>query len=505
MAWKKQTIEKLTSERMRDHQLIIVSSAEPYTHAYHKDKITVTRGSGGIITAMEPIIKANGGLWIAYGRGPADKEMVNEEDKLKLPPGRNQYTLKRLWISKKNLVGWYYGLCNEALWPLCHSVFERPTFRQTDWDMYVAVNQQYADAVLKEVNGKLKAVVWIHDYHLSLVPQMLKAKRPDLIVGYFWHIPWPVADIFRIFPWDKQMLEGMLSSNLIGFNRHSYCRNFLTSVSKTLEAKVDFDNLTVTYNNHVTYVRHYPISLDYLSISGASKKTKKYGKSHIKKIVTGRYEYLSLGVERLDYTKGIIEHLKAIDRFLERYPEYIEKFVHINILEPSRTLLQRYELLGREVETLVENINFKYATANWQPIHIIKETQTPNELYSLYKSANLMQVTSLADSMNLVAKEYIAAGPDDGVLILSEQTGSADELTDAIIVNPYDIERLADAIKLALEMPKEERKQRMKRMRGLLEENNVYLWAGKFLTDILDLKSSVDSAITATTQSLQAK
>ncbi|MDQ3076480.1 MAG: trehalose-6-phosphate synthase [bacterium] len=487
MSPAKKIIEKLLGDRLGDYNLIIASSAEPYTHGYYKDKLVVVRGAGGLITALEPILKLNGGTWIAHGRGAADKEMVDENDRVMMPPGKKLYALKRVWVSKKNLKGWYYGLSNEALWPLCHNVFERPVFRQEDWDSYYDVNKQFADSILKEAEGKEKVIVWLQDYLLALVPQMLREKRPDLIIGHFWHIPWPVADMFKIFPWDKETLEGMLGNQLIGFQRHSYCRNFLTSVSKTLQAKVDFDNLTITYKDRVTYVRHFPISIDYQAVAQSSRKNKKFGKSYIKEIVTGKYEYLSLGVERLDYTKGVLERIKAIDRFLEKYPEYIEKFVHINVLVPSRTLIQRYEDLNRELETLIENVNFKYATATWQPIHILKESLPASQIYSFCKSANIALVTSLADGMNLVAKEYVTAGPDDGMLILSEQTGSADELQDAIIVNPYDIEALAESIKRALEMPKEERKQRMEKMRTIIANNNVYQWAGTFLNDIIDL------------------
>jgi alpha,alpha-trehalose-phosphate synthase [UDP-forming] len=492
MPASKRTIGKMLDERLKDHLFVVVSQAEPYQHDYVKDTVKVKRTTGGLISAMEPLLKANKGLWIAHGRGTADKEAVDENDKVKMPPGKNQYTLKRIWISKKNLRGWYYGFSNEAMWPLCHSVFERPTFRESDWNTYWDVNQQFADAVLKEVEGK-KAIVWIQDYQLSLVPQMLKEKRPDLIVGHFWHIPWPVSDIFKICPWDRTLLEGMLGNELIGFQRHSYCRNFLTCVSKTLEAKVDFDALTVTYNNHVTYVRHFPISIDTQGVIQASQKTKKFGKAFIKKNITARgYEHLSIGVERMDYTKGLPERIKAIDRFLEKYPEYQEKFVHVNILVPSRTLIKRYEELDREIDNLIENVNFKYATATWQPIHVIKEAVPPSEVYSFYKSADIALVTSLADGMNLVAKEYIAAGPDDGVLILSEQAGAADELQDALIVNPYDIEQLADKIKQALEMPKDERKQRIEKMRGFIAQHNVYEWAGRFIHNIFDINSHLE-------------
>jgi alpha,alpha-trehalose-phosphate synthase [UDP-forming] len=491
MAATRRTIGKILDDRLSDHMFIVVSQAEPYIHNYVKDVVKTTRGTGGLVAAMEPLLKANKGLWIAHGRGAADREVVDEHDKIKMPPGKKAYILKRIWVNKKNYRGWYYGFSNEALWPLCHNVFERPTFRQSDWEAYVEVNQQFADAILAETEGK-KAVVWIQDYHLALVPQMLKDKRPDLMVGYFWHIPWPLADTFRICPWSKEVLEGMLGNELIGFQRHTYCRNFLTSVSKELEAKVDFDAMTVTYNNKTSYIRHFPISIDYQAVRQSSEKNKKFGKSYIKQTVTGRYEYLSVGVDRIEYTKGLPERIKAIDRFLEKYPEYQEKFVHINILVPSRTLIKRYEDLDRELETLIENVNFKYATANWQPIHTIKESLPPSEVYKYYKSANVAMVTSLADGMNLVAKEYVAAGPDDGVLILSEQTGAADELHDALIVNPYDIERLADSIKLALEMPRDERKRRMEALRTVVAENNVYTWASRFIHNIFDINSHLE-------------
>ncbi len=484
----KKIIEKFLNNRLDEYEFIVVSAAEPYTHNYVKDKVHAVRGAGGLITAMEPILKINKGLWIAHGRGTADREVVDEKDKIKMPPGKNSYTLKRIWVSKKNLRGWYYGFSNQALWPLCHNVFERPVFNQADWDSYQDVNTQFAESILQEVEGK-KAVVWIQDYLLSGVAKVLRDKRPDLVIGHFWHIPWPVADTFKICPWDKEILEGMLGNELIGFQRHAYCRNFLTSVSKTLEAKVDFDAMTVTYNGRVTYVRHFPISIDYQAVSQISAKSKKFGKSYIKENVTGRYEFLSLSLERLDYIKGIPERIKAIDRFLEKYPEYVEKFVHINVLVPSRTLIKRYEELSKEIHTLVENVNFKYATATWQPIHIIDHVLAPAQVYSFLKSANVGLVTSLADGMNLIAKEYVAAGPDDGALILSDQAGSADELQDALIVNPYDVEQLADSIKRALEMPKDERKLRMQKMRDIISKNNVYNWAGRFLTDLLDINS----------------
>ncbi|MCC2631156.1 MAG: trehalose-6-phosphate synthase, partial [Candidatus Paceibacter sp.] len=326
MAWKKQTLEKLLKERLKDYQFILVTQAEPYVHTYIKDTIKIQRGAGGVITAMEPILKLTKGLWIAYGRGNADKEAVDTNDKVKMPPGKKAYTLKRVWVSKKNLLGWYYGFSNQALWPLCHNVFERPIFTKSDWDSYVEVNKQFADSVTQEIGDK-KSLIWIHDYQLALTPRYIREKNPDAIIGLFWHTPWPVADTFKVCPWDKEIIEGMLGNQLIGFQRLSYCKNFLASVAKTLEAKVDMDAMTVTYNNRITYVRAFPISVDYQTIAQGSAKNKKFGKTYLKKNITGKYEYLSIGVERLDYIKGVKERIMAIDRFFEKYPEYIEKYV----------------------------------------------------------------------------------------------------------------------------------------------------------------------------------
>jgi trehalose-6-phosphate synthase len=486
MAWRKQTLEKLIKERLKDYQFILVTQAEPYTHSYIKNQIKIQREPGGVITALEPIVKLTKGLWIARARGNADKAVVDADDKMKLPPGRASFTLKRVWVGKKNLVGWYYGFANQALWPLCHNVFERPIFLKSDWDAYVEVNKQFADSVIQEI-GDTKTMVWFHDYQLALAPQYVREKKPEAIIGQFWHIPWPVADTFKVCPWDKELIEGMLGNQVIGFQRLAYCKNFLASVAKTLEAKVDMDAMTVTHNNRITYVRAFPISIDYQAIHHVARN-KKSGKAYIQKNITGKYEFLSLGVERLDYTKGIIERVIAIDRFLEKYPEYQEKFVHVNIIVPSRTLIKRYEELDRDIEALIENVNFKYATATWQPIHVIKEALPPPHIYTFYKNAHIAFVSSLADGMNLVAKEYVAAAPDDGVLILSDQTGAADELTDAVQVNPYDIEQMADAIKIALEMPKDERKTRMQKLREIVAKQNVYRWAGKYMTDLVDLK-----------------
>lgn len=486
MPWTKKSLEKIKKEKFGDYLLVVVSNAEPYMHEYSRDKIVATRCAGGIVTAFEPILKVKSGLWIGHGKGSADRDTVDEKGKVRMPPNSPQYDLKRIFISKKDLRGWYYGFSNEALWPLCHNVFERPVFYETDWKSYEKVNREFAEAVLEEVEGK-KAIVWIQDYQLALVSKIIKEKRPDLVVGQFWHIPWPVPNIFKICPWRKEILEGLLGNELIGFQRVGFCKSFLASVAENLEAKVDFDAMTVTYNEKIASIRNFPISIDFRAVALASRKNKRFGKNYMRKIITPRYQFLSVGVDRLDYIKGLPERLKAIDRFLEKYPEYQEKFVHTNIISPSRTLIKRYDNLREEIEGLAENINFKYRTEKWQPICILETTLPPSKIYSLYKSADVMLVTSLADGMNLVAKEYVAAGPDDGALVLSDQAGAADELAEAVIVNPYDIEKLADGIKMALEMPPEEKKRRMEKMRAVVAEKNVYLWAGKFLGDLMEL------------------
>ncbi|MBX4210424.1 trehalose-6-phosphate synthase [Candidatus Parcubacteria bacterium] len=491
MAWTKRSIEKIQEEILKDYSLVVVSNAEPYVHVYSTEGIKVARGTGGVITAIEPIVKISGGLWVAHGRGSADFDVLDKSGKIHLPLRSPRYDLKRVYIEKKDLRGWYYGFANETLWPLCHNVFERPNFVESDWNAYVKVNRLFSDAILSEIKNK-KCVIWIQDYHFALLPAMIRESAPDALIAHFWHIPWPTESTFQICPWKKEIIEGLLGADLIGFQRASYTRNFLSSVGKTLEAKIDLDTSTVTYNNKISYIRHVPISIDYAAVRESSRKSKNFGKRFVRHYVPGTYEFLSLGVERLDYTKGVLERLNSIDRFLEKYPEYQGRFVHVNILVPSRTLIWRYEKLSREIDVLVQNINFKYRTSSWQPLYILNYTLDTRQLYNFYKSANLLTVTSLADGMNLVAKEYVVAGPDDGSLILSEQTGAADELHDAITVNPYDIERLADSIKFALEMPTEEKKERIRKMREAIAEQNVYWWAGKLLTDLANLTRKKD-------------
>jgi trehalose-6-phosphate synthase len=486
--WNKGSIEKLQQDRFGGRVLIVASSAEPYIHTYVGDDIKVTRSVGGVVTALEPILEATKGIWVAHGQGPADQAVVNEQGRIKVPPKHSSYTLRRLSISKKDLKGWYYNFSNETLWPLCHTVFERPVFNENDWRTYEKVNRHYAEAILQEIEGK-QAIVWLQDYHLALAARYIREKRPDVFVSQFWHIPWPISTIFQICPWRKEILEGLLGNHLLGFQRNTYSHNFLDSVAKTLEAKVDFDAMTVTYKDHVTHVRAFPISIDYQSLSRSSKRSKSFGKTYLKKFIgTTKYDHVALGIERVDYIKGLPERIRAIDRFLEKYPDYQEHFVYLSILIPSRILIPRYEELNKEIEALIEHVNFKYQTPTWQPIHTIRRPMTTRELNSFYKSAHMTMVTSLADGMNLVAKEYVAAGPDDGVLILSNQAGAAKELTDAVLINPYDIERLADSIKNVLEMPKEDRMKRMARMREIVAKQNVYRWAGKFLLELLDLK-----------------
>ncbi len=488
--WTKNSIVEILEQRLKGYEIVVVSEAEPYVHQFTPQGIKMTRAAGGVVTALEPILEVSKGLWIGHGKGSADREVVDKHDKLLCPPKQKKYTLRRLWIFKKDIQGWYFGFSNEMLWPLMHNVFVRPTFNEPDWKAYEKVNRQYADAILAEIKDK-KALVWIQDYHLALVPKMLRDARPDILIAQFWHIPWPTSNLFQICPWKEEIIEGMLGSQLLGFHVQSYGLNFLHSVGKTLEAKVDYDNNTVTYKDNVTTVTSVPIGIDYRAVSQSAQKTKTFGKSFIKKHLTSSYKYLALGVERIDYIKVIPERIRAIDRFLEKYPEYQKQFTYLSIAIPTRKLIRRYEDLNKEIELLADKVNFKYGTPNWQPINFINTPMTASELNSYYKSADIMMVTSLADGMNLVAKEYVAAGPKDGVLILSQQTGAAKELEDAISVNPYDIERMADTIKAAIEMPAKEKRDKMKNLRQIVEKNNVYRWAGKFLARLLDLRKDI--------------
>ena len=486
--WTEAKLKDLVLAKMGENALYVVSNREPYMHVIEdtSGEARCIRPASGVVTAIDPILRACGGTWIAHGSGNADRKFVNSKNKLAVPPEDNRYILKRVWMTKEEEQGYYYGFSNEGLWPLCHITHTRPIFRESDWQMYKKVNQKFADAILEELPAK-NPFVFIQDYHFTLLPKMIKEKQPNATIALFWHIPWPNPEIFATCPYQKEILDGMLDSDLIGFHVQFHCNNFLDTANRFLESRVDTEKFSIVRAGKETFVRAFPISVDgYMGedVERCSAEIEKLSKEFelYNKIV-------AVGVERIDYTKGLVERMYAVDRFLEKYPQYKGKFVLIQLAAPSRTHIKRYHDLMGEIDEVVEKVNWKHSDGNWKPIIYLKKHFSPEEIKPYYALADVCIVSSLHDGMNLVAKEYVISNKKlDGVLILSRFTGAARELTDAIQINPYSIEEFADAIKFAMEMPVEERKRRMESMRKIVTENNVYRWAGNVITELTALK-----------------
>jgi trehalose-6-phosphate synthase len=484
--WNKERLHQLIESKLQGVKFIVVANREPFIHQYRNDLIEVVRPASGLATAIDPIMEASGGTWIAHGSGDADRDTVDSFDKLRVPPGDPRYTLRRVWLTKEQETGFYDGMANDGLWPLCLITFTPPTFRPSDWTQYEAVNQLYAEAVLQEADGQ-PAFVFIQDYHFGLLARMLKNANPKLVVAQFWHIPWPNREVFRVFPWKDQLLDGLLGNDLLGFHIRYHCQNFLDTVDRMLEAKVDVERFDITRSGHTTKVRPFPISIDFEEVESlASSEAVNKAMISWQKRIGRQIEFIGVGIERLDYSKGIPQRLRAIDDFFERYPEFRKKLVFVQICVPSRLRIPSYQRLNQEVDNLVEQINFKWKNRNWKPILYIPEYQGPVEMAALHRMSRFCLISSLHDGMNLVAKEFVANRFDgDGVLILSHFTGAARELTECLGVNPYAYHEIADAVYQAMTMPETERRRRMGIMREHVRLNNVFRWGGKILSELL--------------------
>jgi alpha,alpha-trehalose-phosphate synthase [UDP-forming] len=488
VSWTKEDLHNLVKTKLADRLFIVVSNREPYIHILEGGEAHCIVPASGLTVALNPVMKACGGTWVAHGSGDADRQVVDDKDRVLVPPNSPSYTLRRVWLTKEDEAGYYLGLSNEALWPLCHIVYTRPTFDETHWGTYKRVNNLFAEAVLDEI-GNRKAFVFIQDYHLALLSRLIKAKNRNVITAQFWHIPWPNPEAFRICPWQDEILDGLLGNNLLGFHIPYYRNNFLETVDRTLECKIDHERNAVTRGGRTTLVRPFPISVDFDRISNVAAS---HEVSEEIERIRDKWrlsdEFVGIGIDRIDYTKGIPERLKAIDRLLSKYPQYQRKLVFFQIAEPSRIHIKRYKELNAEVDGLIEEINWKYQAHDWKPIVYIKEHKAPITLFALNRMANFCIVSSLHDGMNLVAKEYVASRiANDGVLILSRFTGASRELTDALLVNPYATDDLAEAIKKAIEMPKDEQRDRMVKLRNVVQDNNIYRWAGEIVSELVKL------------------
>ncbi len=489
--WTAQRLADHVRNRLNGSNLFVVSNREPYRHVRQDKKVTVTVPASGLVTAIEPILRACHGTWVAHGNGNADAETVDTHDRLQVPPEDPRYTLRRVWLSGEEEDGYYNGFSNEGLWPLCHIAHTRPTFRTSDWECYNKVNEKFADAVVEEIAGEEHPVVLIQDYHFALLPRLLKDRLPHARVAIFWHIPWPNAESFSICPWQRELLDGLLGADLIGFHTQAHCNNFLNTVHNVLEAKVDWEHFSIERNQHRSSILPFPISVELVDDRSLdqTEMTAEEERSALLQELGLEATYLGVGVDRVDYTKGILERFQAVESLLERFPKYQGKFTFIQIGAPTRSRIKRYADFQAEVNSEAERINNRFKRGKWKAIVFLNREHTHEEVQRYYRAAHLCMVTSLHDGMNLVSKEYVAARQDErGVLILSRFTGAARELHDALIVNPYDIESTAEAIAQALEMNVSEMVDRMRRMRRSVRERNIYWWAGTLIGELCELR-----------------
>jgi trehalose 6-phosphate synthase len=487
------TAERL-SVHMRDHfgssRIFAVSNREPYVHMRKGREIVCLVPPSGLVTAIEPVLRACDGVWVASGSGSADRETVDEFDRLRVPPDDPRYTLRRVWLTEEEESRYYDGFANEGLWPLCHNAHTSPIFRPADWECYTRVNERFAAVLLKEMEGSIEPIVFVQDYHFALLPRLVKMARPDARVAIFWHIPWPNPEAFLICPWGAEILDGLLGADLIGFHIPLHCSNFLAAVDRVFEARTDREHATVSRHGHISTVRPYPISVAFTGSPAnrtqptvaAEAATRAALRDQLLREFGVHSEALAVGVDRLDYTKGILQRLLALEHLLEVHPWQRERLTLVQVASPSRTRIPAYEELHRRVNQEVTRINQRYQTAKWKPIVLIERQADHHEINRWYCAADLCLVTSLHDGMNLVAKEFVAARDDeDGVLILSKFTGASVELRDALVVNPYDIAGVAEAMHRGLEMGRDERRERMQQMRRQVMENNIYHWAASVL------------------------
>jgi trehalose 6-phosphate synthase len=489
LAWNADALREILHRELRGQQVIVVSNREPYIHVQQGDEVVVQRPASGLVTAVEPIMRACSGTWIAHGSGSADRKVVDRHDRIAVPLDDPAYSLRRVWLTREQEEGYYYGFANEGLWPLCHIAHVRPTFRASDWEQYRIVNQKFADAVIAE-SKESNPIVLVQDYHFALLPRMIRDELPNATIITFWHIPWPNPEAFGICPWRDQLIDGLLGSSILGFHTQFHCNNFVDTVDRFVEARVDRETFNVSFRQEKTAVKRYPISIEWPPDPELLSVPVDQARSEIRRLHNLPADHrIGVGVDRLDYTKGIEERFRAVERLFEVNPEWIGRFTFIQIAAPTRASIGDYQSYELRVRALVANINMRFSSATNPAIILLVQHHEPSEVYKYYRAADLCFVSSLHDGMNLVAKEFAAARDDEcGVLILSQFTGAARELPEALIVNPYNVEQCASALRLALEMPVPWQRTRMQLMRSLIREFNVYRWAGRMLIDAASIR-----------------
>jgi trehalose 6-phosphate synthase/phosphatase len=481
---------------MNRHRLIVVSNRQPYEHFWEGDQLVCIRTDGGLTSALDPVLRHCGGTWVAWGSGPADGDVVGPDMCVEVPPESQAYRLRRVWLTADEIKGGYLGYANQVLWPLCHITLDRINYLKAFWPAYQSENHRFANAVLEELDRE-PGQVWIHDFHLALLPALVKAERPTVPVSVFWHIPWPSPDVWRILPERREVLLGLLASDVIVFQTSSHAEAFLQCAHAFLGAIIPSSRDRVLYNSHETRVTVHPISIDFRTFSEHALSS---SVEQAEAVLRQRFGLragirLGLGVDRLDYTKGLLKRLWALDEFFTQFPRYRGKFTFLQIAIPTRTEIDAYQLYGDLIRETVADINQRHIALfksisnggnDWTPIQLQEGRISFDDLVALYRMADLALVSSVNDGMNLVAKEYVAAQVcETGVLLVSQMAGAAEELPGASVINPYEIEGLAEIIKGALEMPLDERRRRMRRMRSYLAAHDIHAWVDGCLHDAL--------------------
>ncbi|MFI5245008.1 MAG: trehalose-6-phosphate synthase, partial [Gemmatimonadales bacterium] len=491
VSWDAEALRSVLHASLRDQEVIVVSNREPYIHDYGatRDEIVVRRPASGLVTALEPIMRACSGTWIAHGGGSADRAAVDHRDRVGVPREKPAYQLRRVWLTEEEESGYYYGFANEGVWPLCHIAHVRPVFRTADWQQYVRVNRKFARAVQEESKSP-NPIVLVQDYHFALLPRMIRDALPAATIITFWHIPWPNPEAFAICPWREEVLDGLLGSSILGFHTQFHCNNFVDTVDRLIEARGDRETFAVSYRGQMTEVKRYPISVEFPprlrlmhsaidDCRAAVRRRHDLAPDHM----------IGIGVDRLDYTKGIEERMRAVERLFELHPEWLGKFTFVQIGAPTRAKIGEYQRYEAQVRALTDRINARFEGSGAPALVLLVAHHEPEQVYEYYRAADVCFVSSLHDGMNLVAKEFISSRDDErGVLILSQFTGAARELPESIVVNPYDTDQCASALHMALTMPPSEQRERIRLMRGLIQEFNVYRWAGRMLLDAAHMR-----------------
>jgi len=488
-AWSAARLRSTLTQYLQGERVVILANREPYIHEKGPDGVQILHPASGLVTALEPVMKACSGVWVAHGSGSADRETADEKSRVRVPPGEESYLVRRVWLNEEEENGYYYGFSNEGLWPFCHVAHTRPIFRAEDYDQYVRVNRKFAEAVCEEVDSD-DPIVLVQDYHFALAPKMIRERLPKATIISFWHIPWPNSERVGICPWREELISGLLGSSVVGFHTQQHCNNFIDSVDAFMESRIDREANAVVQGDRRTLVRPYPISIEWPVHWLEQVPPVAEARVAVRReLGLAEDALVGVGIDRLDYTKGIEERLETVDQLLSRYAEYRGKFTFVQLAAPSRTKIPRYRELNERVEALTARINSKWCAGTYRPIVLLRSHHEPVAVFRYYRAADLCYVSSLHDGMNLVAKEFVAARDDErGVLLLSQFTGAARELTEALIVNPYDLRQASDAFAAALQMPSSEQRERMHSMRRIVSEFNVYRWAGRMLVDAAVLR-----------------